>query len=197
MKVDGNATVSLVLDPKQDDATNCNSSCYVKYISGAVVASIKKNASNEFSNFEKKCFLRSNRSSTLAQVKSVCKNTVNCIINFNQNTFPLTVFAINETDNTQKYKSPDSLITAQPYSSSPSLKFKTSTDPSVSATNITISQASPKTLKDLEVQIPDCNEKYLVVQYIYAKTENPLFKENQVKRLYKLILELLINRTFT
>ena len=185
IQVPSTGTDSLNLNPKDDDS-NCGSSCFIKYINVAVVASIETPVANPVTvNFKKHCFVRSNRFDTLQQIKTVCSNKASCTINFDANTFPLRVFSIKETDMRLRYKDASmAKIFTQPYSAGFELKS------SNALIDIPASPSSPEgiSLMDLEKKLTDCQEKHLVVEYIYGKTENPVIKENQVKRIYKKIL---------
>ena len=179
--INASGNSQLTLYPFVDDKDHCsNNSCFIKYINVAVVASIDI-SSGAFSNYKKHCFVRSNRFDTRQRIKLLCANQAKCTINFNKNTFPLAVFSIKETDMALKYKDANmTQISSQPYAANP-LYFNT---------NNAISLTSPISLIELEKKLDngDCATKYLVVEYIYAKTVNPLTKQNQVKRLYNKIL---------
>lgn len=188
-----NGTTSLTLDPKTDDPGNCgsSSSCFIKYINVAVVANIDARLTESTNvTFKKHCFVRSNRFDTLQQVKMQCANKASCTINFDANTFPLRVFSIKETNFAFKYKDASTAkISTQPYGAGYELK--------VAGGQISIPPAPGISLIDLEKKLNEnnldtdfasCQQKTLIVEYIYSKSENPVIKENQVKRIYKKIL---------
>ena len=182
-------TASLTLDPTNDDlGGNCggNSSCFIKYINVAVVASINESsaASPTEVTFKKHCFVRSNRFDTLQQVKMQCANKASCTINFDKTTFPLRVFSIRETDMSMRYKNADlAKIFTQPYDHGSELKASTDliTIPP-SPTGISLIDLEKKLNENPHNPFASCNQKTLIVEYIYGKTENPIIKENQVKR---------------
>ena len=182
-----NGTTSLTLDPKTDDRGNCgsSSSCFIKYINVAVVANIDEELTTPTAvTFKKHCFVRSNRFDTWQQVKMQCANKASCTINFDANTFPLRVFSIKETNFAFKYKDASAKISTQPYGAGYELK--------VAGGQISIPPAPGISLIDLEnnldTDFASCQQKTLIVEYIYSKSENPVIKENQVKRIYKKIL---------